>query len=72
MGPLQQLFCERLFQGECSFSLVHKKNMFYKMHLLRRMGKCNGGANERVSRSRVFVRHKTEALTLRANVCGRR
>lgn len=34
--------------------------MFYKVHLLRRMGKCNGGANERVSRSRAFARRETE------------
>lgn len=38
--------CSARFR-EQFFSFVHKINTFYKMHLLRRMGKCNGGVNER-------------------------
>lgn len=37
------------------------------MHLLRRMGKCNGGANEENERVRfrAFVRHETEVAVAR-------
>lgn len=45
--------------------------MFYKVHLLQRMGKCNGGANEReIERESIEIaHHETKAFTLYASVC---